>query len=63
MKLRGRAGLFNVLARFSALFSLIGHIAMAAEAPDGHSGGLDRVEEVRDGLTGGHAGGHREREA
>ena len=35
---------------------------MAAEAPDGHSGGLDRVEEVRDGLTGGHAGGHRERE-
>ena len=45
------------------MFSLLGHRAMAAEAPDGHRGGLGCVEEVRDGLTGGHAGGHREREA
>ena len=34
---------------------------MVTDAPDGHSGGLGRVEEVRDGLTGAHAGGYRER--
>ena len=33
---------------------------MAAEAPDGHSGGLGRVEEVSNDLTGGHPGGYRE---
>ena len=60
MKFKGSTSLFNVLARFSAIFSLLEHIAMAAEAPDGHSGGLGRVEEVRDGLTVGHPGGHRE---
>ena len=34
---------------------------MAAEAPDGHSGGLGRVEQVRNGLTGGHVEAHKKK--
>ena len=34
---------------------------MAAEAPDGHSGGLGRVEEVRNALSGAVTVGHKER--
>ena len=32
---------------------------MAAEAPDGHSGGLGRVEEVRHALSGADTVGHK----
>ena len=52
--------MLNVLARYPVIFSHMGPTTMAAEAPDGHSGGLGRMEEVRDGLTGGHPGGYRE---
>ena len=52
--------MLSVLARYSVIFSLIGHIAMAAEAPDGHSGGLGRLEEVRKVLIGADTVGHGE---
>ena len=52
--------MLSVLARYSVIFSLLGHITMAAEAPDGRSGGLGRLEEVRNGLIGADTFGHRE---
>ena len=51
--------MLSVLAGYPSIFSLVGHTAMAAEAPEGHSGGLGRVEEVRNGLTGGHVEAHK----
>ena len=55
-------GLLNALARYSVIFSHIGHVTMAAEAPDPPMGGLGRVEEPKNGLTVGHTTGARERE-
>ena len=49
------------LVRYIAIFSPLEHIAMVAEAPDHHMGGLGRVEEVRNGLNGAHLVGHKER--
>ena len=49
-----------MLVRFPAIFSHIGHIAMAAEAPDLHMGDLGRLEEVRNDLLGADTVGHRE---
>ena len=46
--------MLSVLARYPAIFSHVGHITMAAEALDGHSGDLGRLGEARNGLTGGH---------
>ena len=48
------------LVRYIAIFSPLEHIAMVAEAPDHHMGGLGRVEEVRNGLNGIHLVGYRE---
>ena len=44
--------MLSVLARYPGIFSHIGHIAMAADAPDLHKGDLGRLEEVRNGLIG-----------
>ena len=55
-------GLLDVLARCIVIFSHIGHETMTAEAPDPPMGGLGRVEEATNGLTGVHAVGHRERD-
>ena len=51
--------MLSVLARYSVIFSLLGHITMATEAPDGHSGGLGHLEQVRNGLIGADTFGHR----
>ena len=48
------------MVRYIVIFSLIGHVTMAAEAPDQHRGYLGRVEEVTNDLTGGHTTGHME---
>ena len=53
--------MLSVLTRYPAIFSLVGYKAMAAEAPDGHKGDPGRVGKVKNGLTGGHPGGHREK--
>ena len=50
--------ILRVLARYPAIFSHIGHIAMAAEAPDLHKGDLGRLEEVRNALIGAYIIGH-----
>ena len=52
--------MLRVLSRYPAIFSHIGHIAMAAEAPDLHMGDLGRLEEVRNALIGADNVGHRE---
>ena len=52
--------MLSVLARYSVFFSLIGHIAMAAETPNGHSGGLGHLEEVRNVVIGAGTVGHGE---
>ena len=61
MQFLDNSGILEALARYPAIFSLLGHTAMAAEAPDGHMGDPGRVGEVRNGLTGGHVGDHREK--
>ena len=61
LQFRGSNSLFHVLARFSVIFSHIGHVTMAAEAPDHHSGDLGSLEEARKGQTDTHPVGHRER--
>ena len=60
MQFKDSSGILKALARYPAIFSLLGHIAMAAEAPDGHMGDPGRVGKVRNGPNGGHVGGHRE---
>ena len=62
MQFGGSIGLLDALARCAVIFSHIGHVTMAAEAPDPPMGGLGRVEEAKNGLTGGNATGARERE-
>ena len=54
-------GLLDALARYLVIFSHIGHVTIAEEAPDPPMGGLGRLEEATNGLTGVHAVGHRER--
>ena len=61
MQFEGSIGLLDALARYSVIFSHIGHVTMAAEAPDPPMGGLGRVEEAKNGLNGGHTIGARER--
>ena len=53
--------MLSALARYPVIFSHIGHMAMAAEAPDLHMGDLGRLEEVRNGLVGADTVGCRER--
>ena len=53
--------LLDDLARYIIIFRHVGHTAMAAEALDDHSGGLGRMEEVKNGLIEGHTTGHRGR--
>ena len=43
------------------IFSPIGLLTMAAEAPDPPMGDLGRVEEAKNGLNGGHTTGAREK--
>ena len=62
MQFGGSIGLLDALARYSVIFSHIEHETMAAEAPDPPMGGLGRVEEAKNGLTGGNATVARERE-
>ena len=59
MHFRGSNGLLHVLARYLVIFSHVGLAAMAAEAPDHHSGDLGSLEEAKSGLTGVHTVGHR----
>ena len=59
MQFRGSSGILHVLARYLVIFSHVGLVTMAAEAPDHHSGGLGSLEEARNGQTGTHAVGHR----
>ena len=61
IQFRGSIGILHVLARYPVIFSLVGHITMAAEAPDHHIGDLGRLEEVRNLLTGAHTLGHIEK--
>ena len=61
MQFGGSIGLLDALARYLVIFSHIGHITMAAEAPDLPMGDPDRVEEVTNGLTGVHSTGQRYR--
>ena len=61
MQFGGSIGLLDALARYIVIFSHVGHNTMTAEALDGHSGGLGRVDEVRNGLIGGHTTEHRGR--
>ena len=60
IQFKDSSGILKALARGPVIFSLLGHIAMAAEAPDGHMGDLGRLGKARNGPNGGHAGGHRE---
>ena len=53
-------GLLNGLARYPIIFSHIGHIAMAAYAPDLHKGDLGHLEEVKNGLIGADTVGYTE---
>ena len=46
------ACLISVLVRFYLIFSLIGPPTMVVEAQDQHHGGLSRLEDGRNGLTG-----------
>ena len=62
MQFVGSIGLLDALGRYSGIFSHIGHVNMAAEAPDPPMGGLGRLGEAKNGLTGGHTTGARERE-
>ena len=61
MQFGGSIGLLDALAKYSVIFCHKGHVSMAAEAPDPPMGGLGRVEEATNGLTGVHASGYRER--
>ena len=49
---------FACLGKVSVIFSHVGHIFMAAEAPNHHGGDLGTLE---DALTGVHTVGHRQR--
>ena len=60
LQCRGSNSLFYVLARCSVIFSHLGHVTMAAEAPDHHSGHLGSLEEARKGQTDTHPVNHRE---
>ena len=51
--------MLRVLARYPAIFSHVGHIAMAADAPDLHRGDLGRLGEVKNVLIGADIVGHR----
>ena len=62
MHFGGSIGLLDALARYLVIFSHIGHKTIAAEAPDLPMGDLGRVEEAKNGLTGGNATVARERE-
>ena len=53
-------GTLSVLARYSVIFSQVGHITMVAEAPDLHMGDLGRLEEARNALIGADTIGYRE---
>ena len=53
--------MLSALASYPAIFSHIGHIAMAAEAPDLSKGDLGHLEEARNGQIGVHTVVHRER--
>ena len=55
-------GLLGALARYFVIFSHIGHVNMAAEAPNPPMGDLGHVEEATNGLNEGHITGARERE-
>ena len=61
MQSKDSSGILKALARDPVIFSLLGHIAMATEAPDGHMGDPGRVGKVRNGPNEGHVGGHREK--
>ena len=52
--------MLRMLARYTAIFSHIGHTAMAADAPDLHKDDLGRLGEVRNVLVGADSVGHRE---
>ena len=52
--------ILSVLQIYPAIFSHIGHTAMAADAPNLHMGDLGRLEEVRNALIGTDINGHRE---
>ena len=58
---RGYNGIsiLRVLTRHPAIFSHIGHTAMAAEAPDLHQGDLGHLEEVRIALNGADIMSHK----
>ena len=58
---RGSIDILHALARYPVIFSLVGHITMAAEAPDHHIGDLGRLEEVRNVLTDAHTLGYKEK--
>ena len=62
MQFGGSIGLLGALARYCVIFSHIGHVTMAAEAPDPPMEGLGRMGEAKNGLNGGHTTGARERE-
>ena len=46
--------MLRVLTRYPVIFSHIGHIAMAAEAPDLHKGDLGHLEKAKNGQIGVH---------
>ena len=52
MQYGGSIGLLDAFARYLVIFSYIGHITMAAEAPDLPMGAPGRVEEAKNGLNG-----------
>ena len=56
-------GLLDALAKYSVIFSHIGHVTMATEAPNPPMGGLGRVEGAKNGLTGVNTTGARDRES
>ena len=62
MQFGGSIGLLDALGRYSGIFSHIGHVNMAAEAPAPPMGGLGHVEEAKNDLNGGHTTGVKERE-
>ena len=61
MQFGGSIGLLDALTRYLVIFSPIGLLTMAAEAPDPPMGDLGRVEEAKNGLNGGHTTGAREK--
>ena len=61
LQFRGTNSLLHVLAWCAVILSHLEHTAMAAEAPDHHSGDLGSLEEARKGQNGTHPVGHRKR--